>query len=113
VRNLVAAQKFAGLITYHSFSQLVLYPWGYTADEVRDPVDRATLSDLARRMSESIRQVHGEIYIPQPSSKLYPTAGDHRSQLSYDQKPSKKVALFCQQAPFVRHGKRIDQPRFI
>jgi carboxypeptidase T len=76
VRNLVAAQKFAGLITYHSFSQLVLYPWGYTADEVRDPVDRATLSDLARRMSESIRQVHGKIYIPQPSSKLYPTAGD-------------------------------------
>ena len=76
VRDLVATQKFAGLITYHSFSQLVLYPWGYTAEEIKDPVDRATHSELARGMSECICQVHGKIYTPQPSSKLYPTAGD-------------------------------------
>jgi carboxypeptidase T len=76
VRDLVAIQKFAGLITYHSFSQLVLYPWGYTAEEIKDPVDRATLSELARGMSECICQVHGKLYTPQPSSQLYPTAGD-------------------------------------
>jgi carboxypeptidase T len=76
MRDLIATQKFAGLITYHSFSQLVLYPWGYTAEEVRDPVDRATLRDLALGMSECICQVHGKVYTPQPSSRLYPTAGD-------------------------------------
>ena len=76
VRDLVATQKFAGLITYHSFSQLVLYPWGYTAEAIKDPVDRATLSELARGMSECICQVHGKLYTPQPSSQLYPTAGD-------------------------------------
>jgi len=30
VRNLVARELFRGVITYHSFSQLILYPWGYT-----------------------------------------------------------------------------------
>jgi carboxypeptidase T len=76
VRDLVATQKFDGLITYHSFSQLVLYPWGYTAEEIKDPGDRAIHSDLAREMCKCIRDVHGKIYTPQPSSKLYPTAGD-------------------------------------
>jgi carboxypeptidase T len=76
IRDLVAAQKFVGLITYHSFSQLVLYPWGYTSEEVSDPVDRANFSELAHLIGECIGKVHGKIYTPQPSSRLYPTAGD-------------------------------------
>src|SRR5829696_7337694 len=51
IRDLVAAEKFAGLITYHSYSQLILYPWGYTVDEIVDPVDRAALSGLAKDMA--------------------------------------------------------------
>ncbi len=30
VRNLVARELFGGVLTYHSYSQLILYPWGYT-----------------------------------------------------------------------------------
>ena len=30
VRDLVGCERFAGVITYHSYSQLILYPWGYT-----------------------------------------------------------------------------------
>ena len=28
VRDLVGCERFAGVITYHSYSQLILYPWG-------------------------------------------------------------------------------------
>jgi carboxypeptidase T len=76
VRDLVATEKFAGLITFHSFSQLILYPWGYTAEEIIDPVDRAALQELARDMAGAIKGVHGVVYTPEQSSQLYPTAGD-------------------------------------
>lgn len=76
VRNLVARELFRGVITYHSFSQLILYPWGYTSRPIRDPSDRATMTKLAKRMQGLIREVHGVTYTPQQSSQLYPTAGD-------------------------------------
>jgi carboxypeptidase T len=76
VRDLVARENFAGLITYHSFSQLVLYPWGYTSDNIADPVDFHTMNAMAQQMCNSILGVHGKVYTPQKSSQLYPTAGD-------------------------------------
>ncbi len=76
VRNLVARELFRGVITYHSFSQLVLYPWGYTLQPIPDTSDLATMTKLAKRMQQLIRGVHGTIYTPQQSSQLYLTAGD-------------------------------------
>ena len=76
VRDLVATEKFAGVVTYHSFSQLILYPWGYTRDGIADAAERARLSDLARGMADRIHAVHGKTYTPEQSSELYPTAGD-------------------------------------
>jgi carboxypeptidase T len=76
VRDLVARENFAGLITYHSFSQLVLYPWGYTSDNIADPVDFHVMNAIAQQMCNSILGVHGKVYTPQKSSQLYPTAGD-------------------------------------
>jgi carboxypeptidase T len=76
VRDLVAVEQFAGVVTYHSFSQLILYPWGYTADPIADPVDRARMTQLAAEMAAAIHHVHAKTYIPQPSAQLYPTAGD-------------------------------------
>ncbi len=76
VRNLVARELFRGVITYHSFSQLILYPWGYTSRPIPDAVDLATMTKLANRMQQLIRDVHGSTYTPQQSSQLYPTAGD-------------------------------------
>jgi len=76
VRNLVARELFAGVITYHSYSQLILYPWGYTTDPIPDPSDRGEMEGLATDMQRLIREVHGETYTPQQSSQLYPTAGD-------------------------------------
>ena len=76
VRNLVANELFRGVITYHSFSQLVLYPWGYTSQPIPDASDLSTMTKLAKRMQQLIRAVHGMTYTPQQSSILYLTAGD-------------------------------------
>ena len=76
VRNLVARELFRGVITYHSYSQLILYPWGYTSEPIPDASDLSTMTKLAKRMQQLIRGVHGETYTPQQSSQLYPTAGD-------------------------------------
>jgi carboxypeptidase T len=76
VRNLVARELFRGVITYHSFSQLILYPWGYTSQPIPDASDLSTMTKLAKRMQQLIRGVHGITYTPQQSSQLYLTAGD-------------------------------------
>ncbi len=76
VRNLVARELPAGVLTYHSYSQLILYPWGYTSDPILDPADRGEMEDIAGEMKRLIGKVHGEPYTVQPSSELYPTAGD-------------------------------------
>jgi carboxypeptidase T len=76
VRNLVARELFRGVITYHSYSQLILYPWGYTSQPIPDTSDLSTMTDLAERMQELVHGVHGKTYTPQQSSQLYPTAGD-------------------------------------
>ena len=75
-RDLIAVERFAGVITYHSYSQLLLYPWGYTDKPIKDPHDRQMMVDLAQAMQRLIGDVHGKTYTPQQASELYPTAGD-------------------------------------
>jgi carboxypeptidase T len=76
VRDLIGRELFRGVITYHSYSQLILYPWGYTSTLIVDPTDLQKISTLAQRMADLIKGVHGEVYTPEQSSSLYPTAGD-------------------------------------
>jgi murein tripeptide amidase MpaA len=76
VRDLVGCERFAGVITYHSYSQLILYPWGYTEKPIPDVQHREQMVGMAGEMKTLIEGVHGKIYVPQPSSELYPTAGD-------------------------------------
>jgi carboxypeptidase T len=76
VRDLIARELFRGIITYHSFSQLILYPWGYTSMPITAPADHDQMVELANQMQQLIRDVHDVTYTPQQSSQLYPTAGD-------------------------------------
>ena len=76
VRDLMGVHRFRGVVTYHSYSQLILYPWGYTSEPIADPDDRSRLDQLGRRMQRAIRRVHDETYTVQQASQLYPTAGD-------------------------------------
>lgn len=76
IRDLIARELFRGVITYHSYSQLILYPWGYTDDPIVDVPDRTRMQTLANQMAGLIRGVEGKVYVPQQASQLYPTAGD-------------------------------------
>jgi len=76
VRDLIARELFRGVITYHSFSQLILYPWGYTSRPIAAPAGHKQMVELAKRMQKLIRDVHDASYTPEQSSQLYPTVGD-------------------------------------
>ena len=76
VRDLVARELVGGVLTYHSYSQLILYPWGYTADPVPDDADLLSMRGLAEEMQRLVKGVHGRTYVAQQASQLYPTAGD-------------------------------------
>jgi len=62
------------MITFHSYSQVILYPWGYTTD----PTDKdALLAQIAATMSGLIQSVNGNIYeYGQAGKSLYLTNGD-------------------------------------
>ena len=66
-------QNIVATIDYHSYSQLILYPFGYSDDAI--PEDETLMRDLAVRMASSIEQVHGEEYLPIPANAFYPVSG--------------------------------------
>ena len=73
VRDFLQQQSPKALISYHNYSQLVLYPWGYTNSPAPH---KALLDSLAVAMAHQIRSVHGENYTPGQSSTLYLASGD-------------------------------------
>ena len=68
--HFLSLPRAAAHIDFHSFSQLILYPWGYTFDQLPEPT-RTTFANLADDMSGAIEGVHGSYYRPQPASDLY------------------------------------------
>ena len=58
------------LVSLHTYSELILYPWGYTRDPIETHVDQITFSTMANYMAEQ----NG--YTPQQAAELYPTTGD-------------------------------------
>jgi len=74
IRDLMSTGRhFSAVISYHNFSQLVLHPWGYTAEPTAD----ASYFDwLAASMAAMITAVHGVPYQGGGSDLLYGTNGD-------------------------------------
>lgn|GEM_PF-6331597 len=66
-------QNLVANIDFHSFSQLILGPFGYTS--VTEPADAALLMSIAEQMSTAIEGVHGETYVPESASDLYLASG--------------------------------------
>lgn len=73
VRDFLQQRRPRSLISYHSFSQLILYPWGYTSNPAPD---KSLLNGLAVTMADRIRAVHNVVYTPEQSSDLYLASGD-------------------------------------
>lgn len=58
------------LLSFHTFSQLILYPWGHKYDSISDYADR----EVHQRMAQTMAGWNG--YTPQQSSELYIASGD-------------------------------------
>jgi len=75
VRDLFLRKNFQAMISFHSFSQVILYPWGYT----KVPSDKnAQMREIAAEMSSRIQAVAGRVYQYGQSNgpAMYPTNGD-------------------------------------
>lgn len=74
VRDLLLRRSFAAAVSYHSFDQLLLYPWSYTAQ----PAPRRNeFEALARGLAVLIEAVGGRIYgVGQSGEDLYVSNGD-------------------------------------
>jgi len=74
MRDLMNAHQFTTGISYHSYSELVLYPYGYSSTCVAP--DEDALRELAVNMGESIPKITGSgHYSPEQSNDLYPASG--------------------------------------
>jgi len=59
VREFMLGKNFRALVSYHSYAQFILYPWGYT-DALSPLYDIG--KNLAEQMSKLIEKVNGTIY---------------------------------------------------
>ena len=67
VRDFVGSHDFVLSLSYHTYSELILYPWGYTP---QPPEDEALFIDIANGISA----ING--YEVMQASELYLTSGD-------------------------------------
>jgi carboxypeptidase T len=72
VRDLALAHEFVAAISYHSYGEMVLYPWGYSFDV--QPPDEELLRKIAERMAEYNGYVYGQS--SDPSIGMYDASGD-------------------------------------
>ncbi len=75
VRDYVFADdNMVAHVDFHSYSQLILYPWGYTATRVPEP-DYSFFVAFSQLLSDTIRSVHGFFYTPMQGIDLYAASG--------------------------------------
>ncbi len=74
VRDFFWQRHFQALISYHSYSQVILYPWGFSAA----PTDKdALFGSLAFLMSSLMQAVNGRVYgFGRAGDSFYLTNGD-------------------------------------
>lgn len=101
IKHLCDTYRIDVFVDVHSYSELVLYPWGHAPTQTTDPSQRFTslatgtcmplsppghqeyllprdqlrFQTVARRIVDAIRAVRGRNYTPQPGRALYATTG--------------------------------------
>lgn len=69
----IANPRIAAHIDFHSFSQLILSPWGYTSQM---PPDRPLFAQLDDMLADAIESMNGLRYTAGPAyTTIYPAAG--------------------------------------
>ena len=103
VKYLLDAHRIDCFADVHSYSELILYPWGHAATQTVDSTQRFTglpsgtcapigqpgyqeymtprdllrFQTVGQRIADDIAAVRGRIYTNQPGVALYPTTGTH------------------------------------
>jgi carboxypeptidase T len=80
VRTLFEREAIAAHVDFHSFSQVIVYPWSHRR---ADPPDRDKLAAIADRMSSAMSTAHGEPYAVRPGSGLRVGSGGTAGDWSY------------------------------
>jgi len=74
IQNLLAAQRFAITVSFHTYSQLILYSWGNTTQVA--PESYSSHRAMANKYASLIQQTSGLGYLPgQSSYTIYVTSG--------------------------------------
>jgi len=77
IMKLVKDHNIVLSISYHTYSELVLWPLGYVDSLVKRAPDSLQLRYFGQQMAARIKRLHlTQGYTPQQSSALYPTTGD-------------------------------------
>ncbi len=72
---IIANPRIDAHIDFHTFSQLILSPWGYTSQLPPEPA-QSLFDRLNADMARAIRSVHGMSYVGGPSyTTIYPASG--------------------------------------
>lgn len=79
----MAANKgyIKAFLSFHSYSQLLLYPWSYTNTPSSD---EQLLHELAEVTAAGIKSVHGTEYTPQASNALCKLWGEKLVRIYYE-----------------------------
>uniref|UniRef100_A0AAG5DUP9 Zinc carboxypeptidase A 1 n=1 Tax=Anopheles atroparvus TaxID=41427 RepID=A0AAG5DUP9_ANOAO len=74
LRNNVAEQRIRTYFSIHSFSQLIMFPYGYTTDRAHNYDD---LVAIGKKGAEAIENAHGKKYLSGAMIEtIYPSSGD-------------------------------------
>jgi murein tripeptide amidase MpaA len=83
IRNLFDTRAFAAHVDFHSYSQVIVYPWSHRRD---DPPDRDRLALLAERTGAAMTAAHGERYTVRAGSELQRGAGGTAGDWTYGER---------------------------
>lgn len=101
VKSLLDSERVVSFVDVHSYSELVLYPWGHAPTQSTDPsktfttlatgtctasvpsgygeympaIDVQRFTTVAQQIVDDIRAVRGRQYTPETALALYPTTG--------------------------------------
>ncbi len=71
VKNFVESHaNITSMLSFHTFSKLVLYPWGFTHNPIEKDLDRQVFETMGRKMAS----LNG--YTPQTGADLYLVSGE-------------------------------------
>ncbi|MBN2017952.1 MAG: T9SS type A sorting domain-containing protein [Candidatus Cloacimonetes bacterium] len=73
LRNLLAQYRFDIGMSYHSYSELIMWPLGYNMS-CQAP-DESAMANLGQEMAVTVPSQYGGHYTPQQTNALYPCSG--------------------------------------